>query len=235
MLARKTLPDLIQLEADRGGKTPSAAPRIALETSDHAIAEAARAVASDYQSVEVRYLSVQTGPRRRPGAAALSTTRSGDTQQAPARRVVLGIPPEGDSLAEIIKRGVWAVVDPSHPGFAGRLKNVIDELIAGKCPSLGRLADDPAAASSLMSSLALAPERRGSGAANPLTQSEAEILSRIASGQTSRRIAEELGFHLQTVKNRVTNILNKTNANSRSHAAAIAQANGWIKPGASRG
>jgi DNA-binding NarL/FixJ family response regulator len=104
-----------------------------------------------------------------------------------------------------------------------------EEIADGRCPILRQIADDPLAASLLLSKLATvkaAPEQKQ--LPNPLTALEADILSRISRGNTSRRIAEDMGFQLQTVKNKVTAILSKTGAHTRGQAAAVAQANGWI-------
>ena len=62
----------------------------------------------------------------------------------------------------------------------------------------------------------------------PLTPKEIQILSRIAEGNSNKRIANILGISEQTIKNHVSAILRKLNANDRAHAVFLAIRNGWI-------
>ena len=62
----------------------------------------------------------------------------------------------------------------------------------------------------------------------PLTTKEVQILTHIAEGNTNKRIASLLGISEQTIKNHVSAILRKLNANDRAHAVFLALRNGWI-------
>lgn len=62
----------------------------------------------------------------------------------------------------------------------------------------------------------------------PLTSKEIQILTHIAEGNTNKRIASLLGISEQTIKNHVSAILRKLNANDRAHAVFLALRNGWI-------
>jgi two-component system response regulator DegU len=62
----------------------------------------------------------------------------------------------------------------------------------------------------------------------PLTSKEIQILSYIAEGNSNKRIAHILGISEQTIKNHVSAILRKLNANDRAHAVMLAVRNGWI-------
>jgi DNA-binding NarL/FixJ family response regulator len=62
----------------------------------------------------------------------------------------------------------------------------------------------------------------------PLTSKEVQILTHIAEGNTNKRIASLLGISEQTIKNHVSAILRKLNANDRAHAVFLALRNGWI-------
>jgi len=62
----------------------------------------------------------------------------------------------------------------------------------------------------------------------PLTSREVQILNHIAEGNTNKRIASLLGISEQTIKNHVSAILRKLNANDRAHAVFLALRNGWI-------
>jgi len=62
----------------------------------------------------------------------------------------------------------------------------------------------------------------------PLTQREQQILSRIANGNTNKQIARFFNISEQTIKNHVSAILRKLNANDRAHAVVQAIRHGLI-------
>jgi two-component system response regulator DegU len=64
---------------------------------------------------------------------------------------------------------------------------------------------------------------------SPLTPREIEILEFIARGYLNKQIAAELGISEQTIKNHVTSILRKLNANARTEAVVVAIKQGLIK------
>ena len=64
--------------------------------------------------------------------------------------------------------------------------------------------------------------------AAPLTHREIQILSYIANGSTNKQVANMLGISEQTIKNHVSAILRKLNANDRAHAVALAVYNQWV-------
>jgi DNA-binding NarL/FixJ family response regulator len=63
---------------------------------------------------------------------------------------------------------------------------------------------------------------------SPLTPREIEILDYIARGYLNKQIAIELGISEQTIKNHVTSILRKLNANARTEAVVLAIKQGVI-------
>ncbi len=63
---------------------------------------------------------------------------------------------------------------------------------------------------------------------SPLTPKETEILNYIAQGYLNKQIAIELGISEQTIKNHVTSILRKLNANARTDAVVVAIKQGLI-------
>jgi two-component system response regulator DegU len=65
-------------------------------------------------------------------------------------------------------------------------------------------------------------------AAAPLTNRETQILNYIAQGNSNKQIAYTLDISEQTIKNHVSSILRKLNANDRAHAVALAMRNGWL-------
>lgn len=62
-----------------------------------------------------------------------------------------------------------------------------------------------------------------------LTVRELEILRLISDGHANKQIADRLGIGEATVKSHVTNILEKLQANDRTHAVTIGLRRGMIE------
>ena len=62
-----------------------------------------------------------------------------------------------------------------------------------------------------------------------LTRRECEVLQLLADGQSNRTIGETLFISEKTVKNHVSNILQKMNVNDRTQAVVTAIKNGWVE------
>jgi Response regulator containing a CheY-like receiver domain and an HTH DNA-binding domain len=62
-----------------------------------------------------------------------------------------------------------------------------------------------------------------------LTRRECEVLQLMADGKSNRAIGELLYISEKTVKNHVSNILQKMSADDRTQAVVIAIKNGWVK------
>lgn len=73
------------------------------------------------------------------------------------------------------------------------------------------------------------PPANASGGAG-LTPRQAMILERIATGQTNKVIARELGVTERTIKYHLGEIFSRAKASSRAEAVARACAMGWISP-----
>jgi|WetSurMetagenome_2_1015567.scaffolds.fasta_scaffold174750_2 two-component system, NarL family, response regulator DegU len=63
---------------------------------------------------------------------------------------------------------------------------------------------------------------------SPLTRRETEILDYVAQGMLNKQIAAQTGISEQTIKNHVTSILRKLNANARTEAVILALRKGLI-------
>ncbi|MWV47509.1 response regulator [Paenibacillus sp. HJL G12] len=63
---------------------------------------------------------------------------------------------------------------------------------------------------------------------NPLTPRECEILQHIAGGKTANEIARALHLSHGTVRNYISEILNKLDAKNRIEAISLAEENGWL-------
>ncbi|GIN64090.1 transcriptional regulatory protein DegU [Robertmurraya siralis] len=62
-----------------------------------------------------------------------------------------------------------------------------------------------------------------------LTRRECEVLQLLADGKSNRGIGEALFISEKTVKNHVSNILQKMNVNDRTQAVVEAIKNGWVE------
>jgi two-component system, NarL family, response regulator DegU len=62
-----------------------------------------------------------------------------------------------------------------------------------------------------------------------LTRRECEVLQLLVDGKSNRGIAETLYISEKTVKNHVSNILQKMNVNDRTQAVVLAIKNGWVE------
>lgn len=62
-----------------------------------------------------------------------------------------------------------------------------------------------------------------------LTRRECEVLQLLADGKSNRGIGETLFISEKTVKNHVSNILQKMNVNDRTQAVVVAIKNGWVE------
>ena len=64
---------------------------------------------------------------------------------------------------------------------------------------------------------------------SPLTTREIEVLNYIAQGYLNKQIALQFGISEQTIKNHVTSILRKLNANARTEAVVVGIKQGFIQ------
>lgn len=62
-----------------------------------------------------------------------------------------------------------------------------------------------------------------------LTRRECEVLQLLADGKSNRGVAESLYISEKTVKNHVSNILQKMDCNDRTQAVVSAIKNGWVQ------
>ncbi len=62
-----------------------------------------------------------------------------------------------------------------------------------------------------------------------LTRRECEVLQLLADGKSNRGVGDALYISEKTVKNHVSNILQKMNVNDRTQAVVVAIKNGWVE------
>ena len=106
---------------------------------------------------------------------------------------------------------------------ADQIVKTIRRVACGEYPINETLANRPGVAEHVLlqfQKLSLEPEAKDF--ISPITPRETEILQYIARGFLNKQIAAELGISEQTIKNHVTSILRKLNANARTEAVVIA-------------
>jgi DNA-binding NarL/FixJ family response regulator len=100
---------------------------------------------------------------------------------------------------------------------------------SGKYPINESLHDRPKVAAQVLHKFQeLSSKSETEDLVSPLTTRETEILEYISKGFLNKQIASELDISEQTIKNHVTSILRKLNANARTEAVVIALKRGII-------
>jgi len=149
--------------------------------------------------------------------------------RCPGVAVVMLTPsPDDDQLFQAIKSGAVALLGKSigAEGLVSLLKRVGE----GEYPINETLLGRPSTAKKvlqLFKSLSLMGKDIES-LMTPLSPRETEILRHIAEGISNKRIAHALGISEQTIKNHITSIMRKLNANDRTHAVVLAMRRGWL-------
>jgi len=143
--------------------------------------------------------------------------------------VVLSPNPDDDQLFQAIKSGASAFVNKDA---------TIDELVTAlrrvgqsEYPINDSLLQRPSAAKKVLNLFQNLALRDMGSLMTPLSQREIEILKYVAEGNPNKRIANALNISEQTIKNHITSIMRKLNANDRTHAVVLAIRNGWLNVG----
>ena len=144
--------------------------------------------------------------------------------------VVLTSNPDDAQLFQALK--AQAVAYLSKEVTAEELVNTIRRVARGEHPINENLTDRPKLAEQVLHQFQeLSWRSEAEGFIAPLTPREMEILNYIAQGYLNKQIAAELDISEQTIKNHVTSILRKLNANARTEAVVVAIKQGLISLG----
>jgi len=112
---------------------------------------------------------------------------------------------------------------------ADQLVDTIRRAAHGEHPINESLTNRPKVAEQVLQQFQeLSQQRETEAVISPLTVRETEILKYIAEGYLNKQIAVQLGISEQTIKNHVTSILRKLNANARTEAVVLAIKQGLI-------
>ena len=141
--------------------------------------------------------------------------------------VVLTSNPDDAQLFQALK--VQAVAYLGKEVTASELVNTIRGVSRGEHPINESLTTRPKLAEQVLQQFQeLSLRSEAESFISPLTPREMEILRYIAQGYLNKQIAAELDISEQTIKNHVTSILRKLNANARTEAVVVAIKQGLI-------
>jgi len=141
--------------------------------------------------------------------------------------IVLSPDPNDEELFQVIKTAAAACL--SKKATADELASTIRRAHKGEYPINETLTTRPQVAKQVLNQFRGFSKTMGNMAA-PLTKRETEILTYVAEGNSNKEIARILSISEQTIKNHVSAILRKLNANDRAHAVTLALHRGWISP-----
>lgn len=149
---------------------------------------------------------------------------------SPATKIImLTANPDDRQLFEIVKTGAVAYLEKDTGSL--ELINIIRKVAGGQYPLNESVISRPDLAARVLKRFQNMHGSLICGAdavVTSLTSRELQILNLIADGCSNKQIATILDRSEQTVKNHVSNILRKLNANDRAHAVVLAIRGGWI-------
>jgi two-component system, NarL family, response regulator DegU len=141
--------------------------------------------------------------------------------------VVLASNPSDEQLFEVLKGQAASYLNKETT--AENLVETIRRVARGEHPINESLTTRPKVAEQvLLQFQELSRRTEAEAFISPLTPREMEILKYIGQGYLNKQIAVELGISEQTIKNHVTSILRKLNANARTEAVVLALKQGLI-------
>jgi len=141
--------------------------------------------------------------------------------------IILTSHPQDEQLFAALKAQASAYLGKDVD--ASQLTQTITRCARGEHPINESIADRPKVAERILEQFReLSAEKEAATFISPLTRRETEILDYMAQGYLNKQIAAELSISEQTVKNHITSILRKLNANARTHAVVIAIRKGLI-------
>ena len=147
----------------------------------------------------------------------------------PNTKVIMMSPdPDDEELFEVIKTAAVACL--SRNTAAEELISTIRRASRGEYPINDSLSGRPKVAAHVLKQFQamVSMGRVMETVAAPLTSRETQILSYVAEGNSNKQIARILQISEQTIKNHISAILRKLNANDRAHAVMLAIRHGLI-------
>jgi len=143
--------------------------------------------------------------------------------------VALSSSPNDDQLFQAVKSGAAALVGRNI--IPGELVDILLRVGRGERPIDLNLLDRPNTALEVINLFRHMALRDRGALLTPLSPRELEILGYVANGYANKRIAIILELSAQTIKNHLTSILRKLDANDRTQAVVLAVRKGWLSLG----
>jgi len=162
-----------------------------------------------------------------PSLAGLEVARH-LKQYLPTVAIVLLTPqPDDNQLFQAIKARVSAYLN--REATADELLTAIRQVAAGQYPINESFISNPNVAERILNQFRDLSWGKGvEPLTSPLTPRETEVLNYMAQGYLNKQIASILSISEQTIKNHVTSILRKLDANVRTEAVVTALRKGYI-------
>ncbi len=141
--------------------------------------------------------------------------------------IVLSSNPDDGQLFQALKAQAAAYLNKEIT--AEQLVEIIRRVAHGEHPINESLTKRPKVAEQVLHQFQeLSLKSEAEAFISPLTPRETEILRYIAQGYLNKQLAIKLGISEQTIKNHVSSILRKLNANARTEAVVLAIKQGLI-------
>ena len=144
------------------------------------------------------------------------------------RVVILSLNQGEEQLFNVIRSTAVACLPRNSK--PDELVSVIERASKGEYPINDALLQHPVLARQVLSQFQ-DMSRVGGDLMAALTRREIQVLENISNGKSNKQIASVLGINEQTIKNHVSAILRKLNANDRAHAVVLAIKRGIIQLG----
>ena len=150
-------------------------------------------------------------------------------QSYPSSKIIVITPNfDNEELFETIKTGAVAYIDQKTT--PKELISTIKLAYRGEYPINDSLMTKPKVAERVLKQF---QDMVGMGKnmetiTAPLTNKETQVLKQITNGNSNKQIAQLMGTSEQTIKNQISSILRKLNANDRAHAVVLAFKRGLI-------
>ncbi|MFH0942358.1 MAG: response regulator transcription factor [Chloroflexota bacterium] len=164
-----------------------------------------------------------------PSLSGLGMVRQVASRCPGVAAVVLSPNPDDDQLFQAIKSGASAFVNKD--ATVDEVVTTLRRASQKEYPINDSLLQRPSAAKKVLNLFQNLALRNMGSLMTPLSQREMQILKYVAEGNANKRIAGALNISEQTIKNHITSIMRKLNANDRTHAVVLAIRNGWLNVG----
>ena len=135
--------------------------------------------------------------------------------------------PNDEQLFQLISEQVAAYL--SKESNSDILFKIIRKVARGDYPISESLLNHPEVIGKIMRQFkGVSIHKDASNLISPLTTREIEVLNYVAQGLANKQIAAKISISEQTIKNHLTSIMSKLNANARTQAVVIAAKKGLI-------